>query len=161
MGSESSILIHQCQQHCKLCVWAEHQPFILQPGVSPSSASSTTCQASDKHHIFPAFEPLHPLLSPSPLSLVSSALLLHPGERANTDIKAKFLLWERQPQESLLGTSGTEGTACPGTGKVASGKWPLPTAALRKLAPSQRPPPSWGAEQMEEQPNLSFVITSP
>lgn len=76
-------------------------------------------------------------------------------------MKAKFLLWERQPQELLLGTGGTKGTACLGTGKVAHGKWPLPTTALCKLGPSQWPPPSRGAEQLEEQPNLSFVITSP
>lgn len=52
-------------------------------------------------------------------------------------MKAKFLLWERQPQELLSGTSGTKGTACLGTGKLARGKWPLPTAALCKLGPSQ------------------------
>lgn len=161
MYPESSILIHRCQQHHKLCVWAEHQSFALQPGVSPSCASSTTRQASEDHHIFPAFKPLRRLLSPSPLSFSLLLFFPHPGERPNTDFKAKFLLWEWQSQESLMDTGGTEGTACPGTGKVVCGKWTLPTTALHKLAPSQRPPSSRGAERMEEQPNLSFVITSP
>jgi len=68
-GLESSILIHQCQQHHKICVWAERQPLTLQPRVSPSCASSTTHQASNKHHVPAAFKPLHPLLSLSALSL--------------------------------------------------------------------------------------------
>ena len=69
MASESSIFIHRYQQHHKHCVWAKHQPFILQLRVSPSCASSTTHQGSDEHHVFPAFEPLHPLHSLSLLSL--------------------------------------------------------------------------------------------
>lgn len=71
---------------------------------------------------------------------------------------AKFLLWEQQPQELLPGISGNEGTACPGNRKVVSRT--LPTAH-HSLPPASGLPTFLGSEQMQEQPNLSFVITSP
>lgn len=160
-GSERSNLTHWCQQHHNLCVWAEHQPFALQPRVSSNCTSSTIHQASDKHHIFPDFEPLHPLVRPSPLSLCLLLFYSNLEKGQTLTLRQNFCCGSSSYTNHCWVWVAPRGQPAQTLGKWHVGSGPCLLLPFASWSPASSLHLPSELSRWRNSQNLSFVITFP